>query len=102
MFHNPELMKTLMDERQRSIARESRQSRARASHPSTAPASHVRPAPQGLPAARVRARPAGPPAYYRGIAVSVWRAALLRRTAAALATTEAQADRGRGPVQLCW
>ena len=102
MFQCPELMKMLMDEQQASIARQSRHSYARVSHPSAPRASRVRPAPQGLTAARVRVRPAGPPAYYRGIAVSVWRAALLRRTAAALATTEAQADRGRGPVQLCW
>jgi hypothetical protein len=68
MFQNPEVTKMLMVERQRSIARASR------------PA----PVPPGRPSSPgVRARPVGPPAYYRGIAVAVWRAALLRRPAAA-------------------
>jgi hypothetical protein len=70
MFLNPELTKMLMDERQRSIVR----------------AIHLRPAPHGLPSApKVQARPVGPPAYYRGIAVAVWRAALLRRSSAGAA-----------------
>ena len=85
MFQSPELMKMLVDERQRSIARATRPS----------------PVPHGLPSApRVRARPVGPPAYYRGIAVAVWRAALLRRTVLPMAA--APAERELGPARLCW
>jgi hypothetical protein len=82
MFQNPEVLRMLMDERQRSIARMSRRSLG---HGSPAPERRLAAperrmaAPEGRVAAPgVRSRPVGPPAYYRGIAVGVWRDALRR------------------------
>ena len=86
MQSSPALTQMLADERQQEIERSIRLSPVLAHH---------RRAP------RADVGPAGPPAYYRGIAVAVWRAALRPGAALARPTVAAPTDRGLGQVQLC-
>ena len=78
MFQNPEVLRMLMEERHRSITAMSRRSPARRSPARRSPAPERREAApeRRVAAPRVQTRAVGPPAYYRGIAVGVWRAAL--------------------------
>ena len=86
MQYSPALIQMLVDERQHEIERAMRHS------PVAAPHHRASRADVGL---------VGPPAYYRGIAVAVWRTALRPRAALACSTVPAPTDRGLGPVQLC-
>ena len=86
MQYSPALIQMLVDERQHEIERAIRSSPVLAHH-------HRAP--------RADVGSVGPPAYYRGIAVAVWRAALRPGAALARPTVAAPADRGLGQVQLC-
>jgi hypothetical protein len=65
MLQQPELMNMSVEERQRPSGRVERATAGQADHPAGA--------------RRVPAPPVGHRAYYRGIAVAVWRAALRPR-----------------------
>jgi hypothetical protein len=86
MMYSPGLTVLLSEERQRSLARAAR---------TTALAGGK----QG-PVPRPAADLPRPPFYFRGIAASVWRAAL-HRTRVASAATSPGPGRAPGPVRLC-
>jgi len=86
MMYGPDLARLLVEEHQRAIAR--------AASTRATIARSRRDAPRKMPDLP------RPPFYYRGIAASVWRAALRRTSGPARPATPAP-DRGLSPVRLC-
>jgi hypothetical protein len=87
MMYSAELAKLMIEERQRAISRATRRAPIDGRNGRDAPTRRIAELPR-------------PPFYYRGIAASVWRAAL-RRAGAHATTPMPGPDRGPAPVRLC-